>query len=85
MDEGIGVEHLERGAEVGDAGWEFAGGGDHAGGLDAEDGAEALAAGEDGVTHGSVDGVRLRVGRGEKAFKAGVGECGAGGEQGSYG
>ena len=74
VDEGVGVEHLERGAEVGCACGNLAGAGDHAGGLHAEDGAEALAAGEGAVAHGAVDGVGERVGRGQKAFEGGVGE-----------
>ena len=54
----------------------------HAGGFHAEDGAEALAAGEDAVAHGAVDGVRFGGGGGEEAFERGVGEGDAGGEEG---
>ena len=85
MDEGVGVEHLDGGAEVGCAFGDFACGGDHAGRFHREDGAEAFAAGEDGVAHGPVDGVRERVGRGQKAFEGLVGEFGAGAEQVLYG
>ena len=62
VDEGVGVEHLEGGAEVGCAFGDFAGACDHAGGFHAEDGAEAFAAGEDAVAHGAVYGVGQRVG-----------------------
>ena len=55
MDERIGVQHLDRCGEFFDAvGW-LRGARDHAGGLDAEHRAEALAAGEDAVAHGAVD------------------------------
>ena len=51
----------------------------HAGGFHAEDGAEALAAGEGGVAHGAVDGVGFGGGRGEEALERCVGEGDAGG------
>ena len=57
---------------------------DHAGGFHAEDGTEAFAAGEGAVTHGAVDGVREGVGRGQEPFESGVGELGAGVQQGFY-
>ncbi len=84
VDERVGVEHLEGCAEVGCAFGDVSAAGDHAGGFHAEDGAEALAAGEDAVAHGSVDGVREGVGRGQEAFEGGVGELCAGVEQVLY-
>jgi hypothetical protein len=57
-----------------------AGAGYHAGGFHAEDGAEALAAGEGGVAHGAMDGVGFGGGRGEEALERCVGEGDAGGE-----
>ena len=80
VDEGIGVRHLDRGAEVSGACGDLAGAGYHTRGLHAEDGAEALAAGEGGVAHGAVDGVRFGGGRGEEALERCVGEGDAGGE-----
>jgi hypothetical protein len=62
VDEGVGVEHLEGGAEVGRAFGDAEAAGDHAGSLHAKDGAEAFAAGEDAVAHGAVDGVGQSVG-----------------------
>ena len=82
VDEGVGVGHLDGGTELGCAGRELAGGCDHARGFHAEDGAEALAAGEDAVAHGAVNGVRLGGGGGEEALERGVGEGDAGGEEG---
>ena len=84
MDEGIGVEHLEGCAEVGYAFGVGVGAGDHLCGFHAEDGAEAFASGEGAVAHGSVDGVREGVGRGQEAFEGCVGELHAGLEQGFY-
>ena len=84
MDERVGVEHLQRGAEVGDTGGQLAVSSHHARGFHAQDGAQALAAGEDAVAHGAVDGMRRCVGRGEKSFEGSVGERDAGGKQGSY-
>jgi hypothetical protein len=78
------VDHLERCAEIGCAGWDFSGTCDHAGGFHAEDGAEAFAAGEDAVAHGSVDGVGQGVGRREEAFKGRVSELYTGLQQGLY-
>ncbi len=85
VDEGVGVEHLEGGTEVGDAFGIVAGACDHAGGLHAEYGAETFAAGEGAVAHGAVDGVRQGVGCGQEAFEGGIGELRAGEEQGLYG
>ena len=62
VDEGVGVEHFDGCAQVGCAFGDFAGSCDHTGGFHAEDGAEALAAGEGAVTHGAVDGVGESVG-----------------------
>ncbi len=62
VDEGVGVDHLQRGAEIGCACGELSGVCDHAGGFHAEDGAEAFAAGEGAVAHGAVDGVWEGVG-----------------------
>ena len=84
MDERVGVEHLQRSAEIGNAGGQFAVSRDHARGFHAEDGAQALAAGEDAVAHGTVDGVGQRLRRGQEPFEGSVGERDAGSEQGSY-
>ena len=84
VDERVGVEHLQRGAEVGDAGGQLTASGHHARGFHAEDGAQALAAGEDAVAHGAVDGVGQRLGRGQEPFEGCVGERDARGEQRSY-
>jgi hypothetical protein len=84
VDEGVGVEHLQGCAEVGYSFGVGFGACDHACGLHAEDGAEALAACEGAVTHGAVDGVGEGVGGGQKPFEGGVGTLGAGGEQGFY-
>ena len=84
VDEGVGVEHLDGGAEVGDARGEVGRAGDHACGFHAEDGAEALAASEGAVAHGAVDGVGEGVGRGQEAFEGCVVELRAGEEQGFY-
>ena len=62
VDEGVSVEHFERGAEVGCAFGEVVGAGDHLCGFHAEDGAEACAAGEGAVAHGAMDGVGEGVG-----------------------
>ena len=80
VDERVGVEHFDGGAEAGGAVGYVAG--DHACGFHGEDGAQAFAAGEGGVAHRAVDAVRLRGGRGEQALECGVGERGAGGEEG---
>ena len=84
VDERVGVQHLQRRAEVGDAGGQLAVAGDHARGFHAEDRAQAFAAGEDAVAHGAVDGVGQRLGRGQKSFEGCVGERDARGEQRSY-
>ena len=81
VDEGVGVEHLERGAQVGDAFGIGSGACDHASGFHAEDGTETLAAGEGAVTHGAVDGVGERVGCGQEAFEGSIGELSAGEKQ----
>src|SRR5215469_18920626 len=84
VDEGVGMDHLDGGAEVGYAFGDLSTSGNHAGGFHAEDGAEALASGEDAVAHGPVDGVRQGVGRGQKALKSSVRELRAGVKQGLY-
>ena len=84
VDQRVGVQHLDGGAEVLDALGQFAGAGDHPRGLHAQDGLQALAAGEDAVAHGTVDGVGQRLGRGQESFECSVREAGAGGQQGSY-
>ena len=84
VDERIGVEHLQRRAEVGDACGQLTVTGHHARGFHAEDRAQAFAAGEDAVAHGAVDGMGQRIGRGEESFEGCVGERDARGEQGSY-
>jgi len=73
VDEGVGVRHLDGRAQLIGSGGD--GSGDHAGGFHAEDGTEALAAGEGGVAHGAVDGVRFDGGGGEQALECCVGEC----------
>ena len=84
VNERVGVQHLQRAAEVGGTDGQLAVSGHHARGLHAEDGAKAFAAGEDAVAHGTVDGMGQRLGRGEKPFEGCVGERDAGGEQGAY-
>ena len=69
VNEGVGVDHLDGGAEVGCAFGDLAGAGDHACGFHAEDGAEALASGEGAVAHGAVDGVGFGGSGGKKAFE----------------
>ena len=85
MDEGVGVEHFDGGAEFDGGGLGLDGGaavlGGEAPGLVAEDGAEAFAAGKDGVAHGAVDGVREGVGRGEEALEGAIGAIGAGADE----
>ena len=78
VDEGIGVEHLEGCAEFDGGGLVEAGAGDHARGFEGEDGAQALAAGEDTVAHGAVDGVRWGACAGKQALEGAVGEGGTG-------
>ena len=73
------MRHFYRGTEICCAGRDLAGAGYHAGGFHAEDGAEALAAGEGAVAHGAVDGVGFGGGRGEEALERCVGEGDAGG------
>src|SRR5882724_1822050 len=41
-------------------------------GFEAQDGANAFSAGEDGVTHGGVDGRRLGGGRRQQLFERGI-------------
>jgi hypothetical protein len=78
VDERVGVEHFEGGRELFDAfGW-ARGAGNHAGGLDAEHGAQALASGEDAVAHGAVDGRRGLVLCGDEAFERAFGALGSG-------
>jgi len=84
VDEGVGVEHLQGCTKIGDAFGVVAGACDHAGGFHAEDGAKAFAAGEGAVAHGSVDGVRQGVGRGQEAFESGIRELRAREEQSLY-
>ena len=81
VDEGVGVEHLDGGAELdgGDLGVGVLGA--HAPSLKAEDGTEALAAGKDGVAHGAMDGVRGGIGSGQEAFERAIGARGAGVDQ----
>ena len=57
MNERIGVQHFQRCAEFFDSFGERAG--DHASGFHAENGAQALASGEDAVAHGFVDGAGM--------------------------
>ena len=82
VDQRVGVQHLQRGAERVDACGQLAGSRDHSRGLHAKNGAQPLSAGEDAVAHGAMDGDRQRLGRWQKAFERGVGEFCAGGEQG---
>lgn len=84
VDEGVGVDHLERGAEVGDSVGVSLGACGEASCFHAEDGTETLAAGEGAMPHGAVDGVRKCVGCGQDAFEGGIGELGAGEEQVFY-
>ena len=62
VDEGIRVEHFKGGRKIGGSVGDIGGVGDHTGGFHAEDGAEAFAACEGAMTHGSVDGVGEGVG-----------------------
>jgi hypothetical protein len=82
VDERVGVDHLERGAEFRSARGQCAG--DHTGGFDAENGAQPFATREGRVAHRPVDGVRRRGGRRQQPLKRSVGEGCAGGEEGLY-
>ena len=74
MDEGIGMKHLKRRAKF-CCGLLFEGGaGDHAGGFEGEDGAEALTAGEGAVAHRAMDGVGRCIDVGKQALESCVGE-----------
>ena len=85
VDEGVGVEHFDGGAELDGGGLGLNGAGAvlvcEAPGLVAEDGAKAFAAGEDGVAHGAMDGMRGGLGRGEQALEGAIGAFGAGGDE----
>jgi hypothetical protein len=74
VDEGIGVDHLERGTERRGLGVEFLRTQNHTGGFETEDGAEAFSAREGAVAHCPVDGVRGGVRRGKQALEGLVGE-----------
>jgi hypothetical protein len=78
------MEHLERCAKIGCAWGNLACPCDHAGGFHRENGAKALASSERAVTHGSVDGMRERIGRRQKALERSVRELRAGNKQGLY-
>ena len=82
VDEGVGVEHLQRGSELGCSGRYVAG--DHAGGFKCQDRPETLAAGEGGVAHGAMNGMWKGVRGGEQAFKGLIGQLGSCAEQGVY-
>ena len=72
VDERIGVDHLQRGAEFVDPAGK--GTGDHSRRLHAENGAQALPSGKDAVSHGLVYGGRIgRAGR-EQTLERGVGD-----------
>jgi len=81
VDEGVGVDHFEGGAEVGDSLGIGLGACAEAGCFHAEDRTEPLAAGEGAVPHSTVNGVRQGVGCGQEAFESGIGELCAGEKQ----
>ena len=85
VDEGVGVKHLEGGAELDGGGLGLNRRGvvlaGEAPGLVAEDGAKALATGEDGVSHGAMDRVRGGFGRGKQALEGVIGAIGASGDE----
>jgi hypothetical protein len=84
MDEGVGMQHLDRCAQVDGAYGKISVAGRHTGGFHAKDGAQALPAGKDTVAHGAMDGMRERLGCGEKPFQGHISERDARGEQRSY-
>ena len=68
------MKHLKRRAKF-CCGLLFEGGaGDHAGGFEGEDGAEALTAGEGTVAHRAMDGVGRYIDVGKQALESCVGE-----------
>ena len=67
VDERVGVQHLQRRAQFLDAGGNAAL--DHLRGFHAEDGPQALAAGEDAMPHGLVDRRRILRTRGQQALQ----------------
>ena len=73
VNQGIGVQHFQRCAEFLDAFGQRSG--DHASGLDAEHGAQALAAGEHAVAHGLVNGDRMLGLERDEAVERGVGQA----------
>ena len=77
VDERVGVEHFDGGAELDGGLFAHVVLAGEAPGLIAEVGAEPLAAGEDGVTHGAMDGVGCGVGRGKQTFQGEVSACSA--------
>jgi hypothetical protein len=79
------MDHLQRGTEFNCAGGYLAGARGHAGCFHGEKRAEPFATCEDGVTHGTVDGVRRSIGAGKQALKGGIGKFNAGLEQVLYG
>ena len=72
MDQRIGMQHLERGAELFDARRDATV--NHARGFHAQNGAKALATGKDAMAHRLMDGGRVLRGRREQAFERLVGD-----------
>ena len=79
VDEGVGVQHFEGGGQLVGARRQRAR--HHARRFHGQDGTQALAAGEDAVPHGAVDGRRLLLGGRQQALQGRVGELTAGFEQ----
>ncbi len=71
VDEGIGMQHFERGSQIVDAGRQRAG--HHAARLPAENRAQAFAARKHTVTHGFVDGNRMLAFARDQAFQSLIG------------
>ena len=75
VNERVGMEHLDGCAKSLDAAGD--GAGDGSGGLHGEYGTKSLAAGEDRVAHGAVNGGRYRAGGGDQGLKRTIGEISA--------